>query len=124
MQSVASLSGSVRDEKDLLEAISDEHCRSILRAVDQSPKSVAQLSSECGIFSGIVYRRIKLLQRCGLLDTFYEIRPDGKKFYLYKSLVRKINVSFAGSRLQVSVSLKDDRSAPEGDGPAGGREEP
>lgn len=94
------------DDKDLLRILADQYCVAILQATDKVFKSASQLSSECGIFTSIVYRRLKSLQKSGLLDTYYEIRPDGKKFFLYKSLVKHITVSFSDNKLEVNLALK------------------
>ncbi|GEM_PF-2330616 len=102
---------------DLLEVIADGQCISILQAIDKEPKPVAQIRSECEINLGVVYRKLKLLQKNGLLESYYKIRPDGKKFFLYKSLVKGISVSFGDGRLQVSVAFREQNPAPEG--PAG-----
>jgi len=99
--------------EELSRIVADEYCIAILQAIDKVPKSASQLSSECGIFMGIVYRRLKLLQKNGLLDVSYEIRPDGKKFFLYESLVKDITVSFNGNKLEVAVYLKRNENFPD-----------
>ncbi len=92
--------------EDLSRIVADKYCVTILKAIDKEPKSVVQLSSECDIFVGLIYRRLKLLQKNGLLDMYGEIRPDGKKFFLYKSLVNNITVSFNGNDLKITFTLK------------------
>ena len=96
------------ESNGLLHAVADRHCISILQAVDKEPKTVSQISSERSINPGILYRRMKILQKNGLLDSFYKIRPDGKKFFLYKSLVKDIAISFSDNKLEVNITLKRD----------------
>ncbi len=96
--------------EDLACIVADRYCIAILQAIDKEPKSVAQLSSECNIFLGIIYRRLKLLQKNDLLDIYSEIRSDGKKFFLYKSLVKDITVSFSGNKLKINFALKGDEN--------------
>ncbi len=93
-------------KEDLPRIVADKYCVAILQAIDKEPKSVVQLSSECDIFVGMIYRRLKLLQKIDLLDMYSEIRPDGKKFFLYKSLVKDITVSFNVNDLKVTAILK------------------
>ena len=76
MQSMGRRDGVAEMKKDLLHLVSDEESISILRAIDREHKSASQLSSECGIFVGRVYRRLKVLQKSGLLEVCYKIRPD------------------------------------------------
>ncbi|MDE1862358.1 MAG: winged helix-turn-helix transcriptional regulator [Thaumarchaeota archaeon] len=104
----------IENNESVLRIVSDSQSVSILRAVDREPKSASQLSLECGIFVGKVYRRLKLLQKSGLLDVYYRIRPDGKKFFLYKSRVKEIVVSFDGQDLGLGVTLKEVRRDPRG----------
>ncbi|MDE1766947.1 MAG: helix-turn-helix transcriptional regulator [Thaumarchaeota archaeon] len=94
------------NNKILLDVMADKYCISILQAIKDEPKSASQLSSECGIFIGIVYRKLKLLQKGCLLDIHYEIRPDGKRFFLYKSQVKSIMASFVDNALDVVIEKR------------------
>lgn len=94
------------EEENLLSIIADRYCVTILKAVEGEHKSAAQISSECGIFIGKVYRRLKVLRGNGLLDVQCGIRRDGKKIFFYKSLVRDIVISLSGGKVGVSVNLK------------------
>ncbi|HKU32544.1 MAG TPA: helix-turn-helix domain-containing protein [Candidatus Nitrosotalea sp.] len=94
------------NDKLVLDVMADRYCIQILQAINTEPKSVSQLSSECGIFLGVAYRKIKILKKSGLLDIHYEIRPDGKKFFLYKSRVKGIVASFVGNKLEVATVLE------------------
>ena len=94
------------NDKLVLDVMADRYCIQILQAINTEPKSVSQLSSECGIFLGVAYRKLKILKKSGLLDTHCEIRPDGKKFFLYKSRVKGIVASFVGNKLEVATVLE------------------
>lgn len=91
----------------LLDVIADSQCVSILQAIDKESKPVSQIRSECEINLGVVYRKLKMLQKNGLLESYYQIRPDGKKFFLYRSLVKDISASFSNGTLQVTVALRE-----------------
>ncbi len=99
---------AVNVDRLLLDVLSDSYCIQILQAINESPKSASQLSSECGIFIGMVYRKLKVLKKGDLLDTYCEIRPDGKKFFFYKSRVKRIVASFIDNKLEVNLILKKD----------------
>lgn len=98
-------------DEGLLDVIADKQCISILQIIDKDPKPVAQIRAECGLNLGVVYRKLKLLQKNGLLESFYKIRPDGKKFFLYKSLVKDISASFSDGSLKVSIALEEQNPA-------------
>lgn len=101
---------TVPDLKDshlrLLEILSDRKCVSILGAINKEPKPVSQISCECSICPGVVYRKLTLLKAAGMVDSNYKIRPDGKKFFLYRSLLDHINFSFNGDKVLVDVDLR------------------
>lgn len=101
-------------DRDLLRAVSDAQCISILQSLDRQPRPVSEISSMCGISAGTVYRKLKILQKCGLLETSYVITKDGKKFLLYRSRVRNFTILFAGNKLEVKVVLDKSQSSPEG----------
>lgn len=94
------------NDKLMLEVLSDRYCIRILQAISDTPKPVSQLSSECSIFIGMVYRKLKILKKNDLLDTYCEIRPDGKKFFFYKSRVKGIVASFIDNKLEVTTILE------------------
>lgn len=90
----------------LLEILADRNCVSILQAIDKEPKPVSQISCECSIGPGAVYRKLTLLKAAGMVDSNYKIRPDGKKFFLYKSLLGHASFSFTGDKMLVDVDLR------------------
>lgn len=107
MQSLIGKTNAIHD-KVLLQVVADEHCISILQCLDGEPKPVTQIRTELGISIGKAYRKLKLLQKSGLLDTTFQIRPDGKKFFLYRSAVRNFAILFAGNKLEISADFKRD----------------
>ena len=106
MQASLGESKITNNDKLVLDVMADRYCIQILQAINTEPKSVSQLSSECGIFLGVAYRKLNVLKKSGLLDTHCEIRPDGKKFFLYKSRVKGIVASFVDNKLEVATVLE------------------
>jgi predicted transcriptional regulator len=82
--------------------IADPYCREILEITQLVPKSAVEINSETNIPISTVYRRIQTLCDTGLVETSGSISEDGKKFFLYKSIFKEINVKFNGS-LEITV---------------------
>ncbi len=90
-------------KNDILPAIiGDPYCREILEITQLVPKSAMEINSETHIPISTVYRRIQTLCDAGLVETTGSISEDGKKFFLYKSIFKEINVKFNGS-LEITV---------------------
>ncbi|HJU13372.1 MAG TPA: hypothetical protein VJ792_02840 [Candidatus Nitrosotalea sp.] len=95
----------------LLGVFADRHCISILQAIDKKPKSVSQIGCDCCINLGVVYRKLNLLKKAGLVDSYYKIRTDGKKFFLFSSLLDHARFSFDGDNVFVEVDLREKQPA-------------
>lgn len=73
------------------------------------PKSVIDIVHECKIPISSVYRRVRQLEKAGLLvihDTI--ISEDGKKYNLYKSNVKSIRVIFGMDSLDIEIISNKD----------------
>lgn len=98
----------IRDEKRrslIVAALADEFSNRILASAIINPKSVMDLVREHGIPMTSAYRRVKELTECGLLDVErIVLTNDGKKYDLYRSTVRAVNVRFENGVLEVDVT--------------------
>lgn len=83
---------------EVLTALSDEHGREIIQALDR-PKSARTLTDELDIPQTTVYRALNTLSAASLLDEQVTIRRDGHHTTRYA-------VNFDA----VSLSLRDDQS--------------
>ena len=101
----------VREEETkqrILMAIADEYSRNILMRTRDAPVSALVLSKNYGIPITTVYRRIEELVQAGLLGAVKSSRTsDGKWYELYRSLLRRIQVSFDEGNMQVEVEIND-----------------
>jgi len=92
----------------ILTAIADGYSRNILMRTRDEPVSALILSKDYKIPITTVYRRIEELVQAGLLGAVKSNRTtDGKWYELYRSLLRRINVSFEEGNVQVEVEVND-----------------
>jgi predicted transcriptional regulator len=98
----------IRDEKRrslIVAALADEFSNRILASAIINPRSVMDLVREHGIPMTSAYRRVKELIDCGLLEVErIVLTNDGKKYDLYRSTVRAINVRFENGVVEVDVT--------------------
>ena len=86
---------SERMKHAVLSALADPEMSSILRAVMHSPKSATEIVREGNISQTTCYRKIKWLLDEGLLVTDrIELTPEGKKYSVFKGVLKSINVTF------------------------------
>ncbi len=101
----------VNDEETkqrILTAIADGYSREILMRTRDQPVSALNLSKNYEIPITTVYRRVEELVRAGLLVAVKSGRtPDGKWYELYRSLLRRINISFEEGQMQIEVEIND-----------------
>jgi hypothetical protein len=97
----------IKDEnlkKALLKALADDEASKILASTVGKPKSVVDITRECGIAHTSAYRLVNALRQSGVLVVERTaLTPDGKKFAMYKSAYRSINVSFDHGAVEVQA---------------------
>jgi predicted transcriptional regulator len=79
------------DQSNSVQNYLDPYCVQILNITRENFKSATEISANSSLSLTTVYRRIHLLQECGLLEVIGKIRSDGRKFFLYKSKVRELS---------------------------------
>ena len=97
---------SVTDDKLkqlLLDVLSDEPSRKILDTIIDTPKSILEISSDAQVPIRTVYRKIQSLHDYKLLKISGTITDGGKKYFLYKSKIHSITVSYEQSNLKVDM---------------------
>jgi len=87
----------------LFEILADKYARAILESTIEMPKSVIQLSTDCGIPISTAYRRVRMLHNHKLVGISGSINEDGKKYFLYKSKVKSIMTCFKNGSLEVEI---------------------
>ena len=90
--------------------MSDEDIVKILNSTKQSSKSVPMLMELHDISHSTIYRKIKwMLENNMLVTDKIEIREDGKKFSLFKSTIKSINVNYENDMVTVEVQYNTNR---------------
>ena len=93
----------------ILSAIADPYSRKILASTMHEALGALTLAKECDIPVTTVYRRIEELVRAGLVASAKASRTkDGKWFDLYRSTVKRIDVSSENGALFVGL-VKNER---------------
>lgn len=77
---------------DVLEALSDPDCRTIVESIDE-PMTAGELSDRCDIPQSTTYRKLDLLSEASLLEEKTEIRTDGRHTTRYELAFEDINVA-------------------------------
>jgi len=89
-------------------AMADTYSRQILKAAIERPISAAELTKQYDIPATTVYRRIEELIEAGLIASISSGRTkEGKWFDVYRSLIKRIEISFEGE-LRVDVTVNED----------------
>lgn len=86
--------------------LTDEYAAKILTAIMKIPRSAQQLSESYGIPIAACYRRIKLLERYGLIMCKErKLSQQGKRINYYLSMVKNAYIFFEDGRLRVRLDL-------------------
>lgn len=83
-----------RGAVETLETLGDPECREILSATRESPMTVAEIETNCGIPCSTAYRKLDRLTAASLLDTSVRIGSDGPHATEYQPAVTDILVEF------------------------------
>jgi predicted transcriptional regulator len=93
-------------EKEFLmpKILGDSYCVTILKTIKEMPKSCIEICAETKIPISTVYRRVQTLYDLDLLRVTGSISNDGKKYFLYKSKIKSIEIKFDG-KLEVKIKF-------------------
>lgn len=96
---------------DVLEALSDEDCRRILRNLEE-PRNASDLQERCDIPRSTLYRKLDLLTDASLLVEGTEIRSDGSHAGRYEVNFDEVIVGYDEAELTLEME-RPARSADE-----------
>ena len=100
---------SQRAKKAILAALADEEMTKILDSVMYHSKSIADITRENNIAHTTCYRKTKWLINEGLVSVDkIVITPEGKKFSLYYSVFKSINVKYESNNVIVEAEENSD----------------
>jgi DNA-binding IclR family transcriptional regulator len=95
---------SQRAKKAILDALADEEMTKILDSVMYHSKSIAEITRENDIAHTTCYRKTNWLINEGLVRVDkIVITPEGKKFSLYYSVFKSINVKYESNNVIVEA---------------------
>lgn len=86
------------DLQDVLDALDDSDCRSIIRQLEE-PMTASEISETCSIPLSTTYRKLDRLSEASLVEEMTEVRTDGHHTTRY-------GIDFE----VVSIALDEDRS--------------
>ncbi|MFB6165918.1 MAG: ArsR/SmtB family transcription factor [Haloarculaceae archaeon] len=89
----------------VLQALQDADCRTMLAATADEPRSAKELSESHDIPLSTTYRKLDLLTDAGLLEETMRVRKSGKHTTAYGCAVQSIEMAVDaedGFRLEVS----------------------
>ncbi len=97
--------------RTIMEALTDEDCRSILAATSQEALSASEISEQCDLPRSTTYRKLETLTDVDLLAERIRICRSGKNPSEYVRLVEEVTVRLEESG-DVSLSVSN-REPPE-----------
>jgi response regulator of citrate/malate metabolism len=102
VQQVRLIGGSELKELDILQVIGDEYARAILLSIIDNPKSAIDIAREQKIPISSIYRKIHWLENARMIRVKgFVITGDGKKYHLYQSKIKSIQISLPKYEIRV-----------------------
>ena len=95
-------------KKAILAALADEEMTKILDSVMYHSKAIVDITRESNIPHTTCYRKTKWLLNEGLIVDKIVITPEGKKFSLYHSVLKSINVKYESNNIIVEAEQNFD----------------
>lgn len=95
----------------VLDALHDEGCRKIVRALEES-LSAKEVSNRCDIPLTTTYRKLELLESATLVQEQTELRADGHHTMRYRTDFEEVRVGL-DDRRSFTVGLSRPSPAPE-----------
>lgn len=88
---------------DVVDLISDDYVRTILRATRDEARSVDSLSDACDADPSTVYRRVERLEEAGLVESQQQLDPDGHHYSTYRATLDAVHISLDEDGFTVEV---------------------
>lgn len=102
-------SAGTRSPDDVLSAIADPDCQTILAASAKQPISVSDVVDQCNIPTATAYRKVDMLVDAGLLHERIQIRPYGRNERQYSLRVDTVHVNITDSgRPEATITITND----------------
>ena len=86
---------SKKTAQAIMSALADAEARSIMDATVFKAKSFSEIIKETGVPHSTAFRKIKLMLNDGILIVEkIDFTPDGKKYSLFRSTLRSVNIRY------------------------------
>lgn len=96
------------DPIEIAQLLTDRYAAKILIATSRRAKSAIEISEQFGIPLAQCYRRIHDLEKAGLIKAVDRVLTrEGKRIYLYKALVKSVQIYYEGTKMKVRLKLVD-----------------
>ncbi len=106
------LIASQRVKDALVQALADEYSRKILLKTIARAESISALSESQNIPLSTAYRRISEMREAGILIVEKTVLTgDGKKFELFRSAFRSVQIRLDQGELTIDAVLNEDVAA-------------
>ena len=102
----------VEDEENkngIIGCLSDLQCRRIIDLTVNKPLSASDIAQGCNLPPSSAYRRISTLTDAGLLGVERSvITEDGKKYDLFRSTIKGVEINYRPSDIMVRLIPNED----------------
>jgi len=94
------------ESSEITQLLTDAYATKIIIGTFRKPKSAIQLSKEFGIPIAACYRRIRTLEKVGLLKCVDKaISPKGKRIGIYASQLKNAHIYFEDGKIKAKVEF-------------------
>jgi len=100
------------EASELLAALADEDCRTLLRAAEREALSTSELSDACGLPLSTTYRKVDTLTEVGLFEEQIRLCRSGKHTSEYVRRIDDVWLSLTGDHIDIAVSDRSDAERP------------
>lgn len=110
-------SGRISNLLTVSQLMTDPYAVKILVATVRAPKCAQDISDHYGIPIAACYRRIRDLEKFGLIEcTERKLSQQGKRVAYYISLVKTVHIFYEEGKLKVKFEMKDGSYGSRNDG--------
>jgi hypothetical protein len=89
---------------DLLAALADEDCRTLLQAADGEALSTSELSDACELPLSTTYRKVERLTEAGLFEEQLRLCSSGKHTSEYTLAIQSVELSLSDEGIDIELS--------------------
>ena len=93
------------EQESIVRLISDNCARRIIDSIQSQPKSAVQISNELGTELSSIYRRLHKFEKHNLLKITFQITPEGKKSFYYKSKINAVIAKYHHGKFDVDLDF-------------------